>query len=148
MYYNTFLHRCIVIFMLRLRTSESVQILLIPFRGCPRSTRALCDTLGPNSKFPPVQSGLLNRTAPTPAHAPSSSSSKNDFTAFSNPNSSSAPVDVVEDRDAISADEAQSFISNVILRCINLLDMNNGRELMTHALGCVDVTNQPQRDST
>ena len=52
---------------------------------------------------------------------------------------SSAPVDVVEDREGISADEAEMFISNALQRCINLLDMNNGRELMTHALGCVDA---------
>ena len=48
-------------------------------------------------------------------------------------------VDEVEDREAISADEAQSFISNVLQRCINLMDIDNGRELMTHALGCVDA---------
>jgi hypothetical protein len=47
-------------------------------------------------------------------------------------------VDEVEDREAISADEAQSFISNVLQRCINLMDINNGRDLMTRALGCVN----------
>ena len=39
----------------------------------------------------------------------------------------------------ISAEEAQSFISNVVQRCINLMNINNGRELMTHALGCIDA---------
>jgi hypothetical protein len=39
----------------------------------------------------------------------------------------------------ISAEEAQSFISNVLQRCINLMNINNGRELMTHALGCIDA---------
>ena len=48
-------------------------------------------------------------------------------------------AEVVEDREAISVVEAQSFISNVLQRCINLLNINNGRELMTHALGCVEA---------
>jgi hypothetical protein len=51
----------------------------------------------------------------------------------------SASVDEVADQEAISDDEAQSFISNILQRCINLMDINNGRDLMTHALGCVDA---------
>ncbi len=39
----------------------------------------------------------------------------------------------------ISDDEAQSFISNVLQPCINLLNINKGRELMTEALGCVEA---------
>ena len=45
----------------------------------------------------------------------------------------------VADQEAISDDEAQCFICNVLQRCINLMDIRNGRELMTHALGCVDA---------
>jgi hypothetical protein len=98
----------------------------------------LCGTDLPPSHLSPASSPVAHAFAPAPA--PDSSSSNNDFMALSNPNSvKGAPVDVVEDRNAICTDEAQSFISNVILRCINLLDVNNGRELMTHALGCVDA---------
>ena len=37
----------------------------------------------------------------------------------------------------MSADEAEAFISNVLQCCINLMHINNGRELMTEAIACV-----------
>jgi hypothetical protein len=77
---------------------------------------------------------LCGTALPHPAPAPSLVSP-----AFSPAPCSSASADVVEDREAISADEAQSFISNVLQRCINLMHITKGRELMTQALGCVDA---------
>jgi hypothetical protein len=111
--------------------------------GILRDTRQLwvqllCATALPHRATAPSLVALAFSLAP--AAASDSPIFDNDFVAFSSPDSgSSAPVDVVEDGEAISADEAQSFISNVLQRCINLMNINNGRELMTHALGCVDA---------
>jgi hypothetical protein len=41
--------------------------------------------------------------------------------------------------ETLSNDEAQAFISQVILPCINLMHVNDARELMTRALDCVEA---------
>ena len=111
--------------------------------GMLRDTRQLwvqllCGTALPHPA--PATSLVALAISLAPAPASDASTFNNDVLASSKPNAgSSAPVDEVEDREAISADEAQSFISNVLQRCINLMDIRNERDLMTHALGCVDA---------
>ena len=50
-----------------------------------------------------------------------------------------AAAPATAEHDAVSRDEAEAFISNVIQICINLMHENDARNLMQLALGCVEA---------
>jgi hypothetical protein len=74
---------------------------------------------------------------PSPADvAVSSRGRSDDAAACPHPNGDAAAAQQLLP-DTVSSDEAQSFISRVIQPCINLMHVNDSRQLMTLALGCV-----------
>lgn len=50
-----------------------------------------------------------------------------------------AAAPATAEHDAVSSEEAEAFISNVIQICINLMHENDARNLMQLALGCVEA---------
>ncbi len=72
-----------------------------------------------------------------PAAATVSCSGERDHATASPHADSGAAATAQQLAETVSNDEAQAFISQVMQPCINLMHLNNARELMTCALYCV-----------
>ena len=59
--------------------------------------------------------------------------------AAPSPLTDGAAAPATAEHDAVSSDEAEAFISDVIQICINLMHENDARQLMQLALGCVEA---------